>query len=198
MRAPISCRIGLDRAGRGAITFRPASFGPASLPALAAAGLDAASCGGRTGALSRPEPAPDHAASRDQLFVGVTPWGRAVATRGGDVCRKALPQARAKARPGHSRPPPRRSWPAPRRRAGGGAGARVRALFQPGGHRSVRRGRMGDAVGGHRQREGGARLRAARRRDPAVLVAAGHQHRGVEVLPRPDRHARSASGASSS
>ena len=44
-------------------------------------------------------------------------------------------------------------------------------------------------VGGHRQRTRRGRLRAARRRDSEVLVAAGHQHRRLEVFPRPDRHA---------
>ena len=41
----------------------------------------------------------------------------------------------------------------------------------------------------HRQRTRRARVRAARRRVPEVLVAAGDQHRRLEVLPRPDRHA---------
>ena len=44
-------------------------------------------------------------------------------------------------------------------------------------------------VGRDRQRAGRGRLRAARRRDSEVLVAAGDQHRRLEVLPRPDRHA---------
>ncbi len=70
-----------------------------------------------------------------------------------------------------------------------GARARVPALFHAAWRRSVRRGRMGDPLGGDRQREGQGRLRAARRRDPEVLVAAGHQHRRLEVLPRPDRRA---------
>ena len=52
------------------------------------------------------------------------------------------------------------------------------------------------AVIGNETRRG--RLRAARRRDPGLLVAAGDQHRRVEVLPRPDRQRPSASGASSS
>ena len=38
--------------------------------------------------------------------------------------------------------------------------------------------------------KGQGRLRAARRRDSEVLVAAGDQHRRLEVFPRPDRHAR--------
>ena len=48
-------------------------------------------------------------------------------------------------------------------------------------------GRLRSAVIGNEKRRG--RLRAARRRDPEVLVAAGHQHRRLEVFPRPDRHA---------
>ncbi len=55
--------------------------------------------------------------------------------------------------------------------------------------RPVRRGRVGDPFGDHRQREGRGRLRAARRRDPEVLVADGDQRRRLEVLPRHRRHA---------
>ena len=72
------------------------------------------------------------------------------------------------------------------RGAGGRAGPRVRALFQPGRHRSVRRGRVGHALGRDRQREGRARLRTTGCRDAPVLVAAGDQHCRVEVLPRAD------------
>ena len=43
---------------------------------------------------------------------------------------------------------------------------------------------MGAAQRGHPGREGQGRLRAARRRDPRGLVAAGDQRRGLEVLPR--------------
>ena len=38
--------------------------------------------------------------------------------------------------------------------------------------------------------KGERRVRAARRRDPAVLVAAGDQHRRLQVFPRRHRHAR--------
>ena len=41
----------------------------------------------------------------------------------------------------------------------------------------------------HRQRARRGGVRAARRRDSEVLVAAGDQHRRLEVFPRPDRHA---------
>jgi hypothetical protein len=40
------------------------------------------------------------------------------------------------------------------------------------------------------EREGGGSLRAARGRDSPLLVAAGDQHRRLEVLPWADRHAR--------
>ena len=49
---------------------------------------------------------------------------------------------------------------------------------------------MGHPLGRHRQRERQRRLRAARRRNPEVLVAAGHQHRRLEILPRHDRDGR--------
>ena len=70
------------------------------------------------------------------------------------------------------------------------AGADVPALFHRSRSRSVRRGRMGAPRGRHRQRGRQCRVRAARRRDPEGVVAAGHQHRRLEVFPRPDRHAR--------
>ena len=54
------------------------------------------------------------------------------------------------------------------------------------------------AGGGDRQREGRGGLRAARRRSAEVLVAASHQHRRLEVLPRHASARRSASAASSS
>ena len=83
--------------------------------------------------------------------------------------------------------------PARRKSASDGGAPRTRArvpsLFHAAWRRSVRRGRMGDPLGRDRQREGQGRLRAARRRDPEVLVAAGDQHRRLEVLPRPDRDA---------
>ena len=44
-----------------------------------------------------------------------------------------------------------------------------------------------DAVIGNEK--GTGRLRAARRRDPEAVVAAGDQHRRLEVFPRPDRRA---------
>ena len=62
-------------------------------------------------------------------------------------------------------------------------------VLQPRRDRSVRRGRVGCQVGRHRQREGAGGLRAARRRDASLLVAAGNQHRRLEVFPRTDRHA---------
>ena len=49
---------------------------------------------------------------------------------------------------------------------------------------------MGPPLGRHRQREGQRRLRTARRRDPEVLVPAGHQYRCLEVFSRNDWHAR--------
>ena len=70
------------------------------------------------------------------------------------------------------------------------ARADVPTLFHRSRNRSVRRDRMGVPRRGHRQRKRRCRVRAARRRDPEVLVAAGHQHRRLEILPRPDRHAR--------
>ena len=80
------------------------------------------------------------------------------------------------------------SSPALRARVDPRAG--VRTLLQPRRHRPVRRSRMGHPVRRHRQREGPGRLRAARRRDAPLLVAAGHQHRRLEVLPRADWLAR--------
>ena len=62
-------------------------------------------------------------------------------------------------------------------------------VFQPRRDRSVRRGGVGRQVGRHRQREGPGGLRAARRRDAPLLVAAGDQHRRLEIFPRTDRDA---------
>ena len=56
--------------------------------------------------------------------------------------------------------------------------------------RPVRRGHVGAAIGRHRQRARRSGVRAARRRDSVLLVAAGDQHRRLEVFPRPNRHAR--------
>ncbi len=67
--------------------------------------------------------------------------------------------------------------------------SRIRAVFHEGWCGSVRRDRVGAAGGRHRERAWRGRVRAARRRVSEVLVAAGDQHRRVEVLPRPDRHA---------
>ena len=93
----------------------------------------------------------------------------------------ADPASRARDRADLPGPPPRnRRCP----------GSRFPALFHAAGRRSVRRGRVGDPLGRHRQRKGQGRLRTARRRDPEVLVAAGHQHRRLEVFPRPDGLAR--------
>ena len=70
------------------------------------------------------------------------------------------------------------------------ARAGIPALLYVARRRPVRRGHLGAAVGRHRQRARRGGVRAARRRNPFVLVAAGDQHRRLEVFPRADRHAR--------
>ncbi len=77
--------------------------------------------------------------------------------------------------------------PRARKVAAPAAGLAVPAILHRRGRGSVRRNRMGGARGRHRQRARRRGVRAARRRDSQELVAAGHQHRGVEVFPRSAR-----------
>ena len=70
------------------------------------------------------------------------------------------------------------------------ARAGIPALLYAARRRPVRRGHLGAAIGRHRQRARRSGVRAARRRNPFVLVAAGDQHRRLEIFPRADRHAR--------
>ena len=77
-------------------------------------------------------------------------------------------------------------------------GLEFERYFATGRRGSVRRDRVGAALGRHRQRTRRARVRAARRRVSEVLVAAGHQHRRLQVFPRADRHAGARALASSS
>ena len=84
---------------------------------------------------------------------------------------------------------------------GGRRGARAwstRGCSRRPGRDPVRRGRVGAPRRRHRERARRGRVRAARRRGAEVLVAAGDQHRRVEVLPRRRSARRSASGASGS
>ncbi len=69
-------------------------------------------------------------------------------------------------------------------------GTGVCPLFHASRSRPVRRDHLGATLGRHRQRARRSGVRAARRGDSLVLVAAGDQHRRLEVFPRADRDTR--------
>ena len=75
---------------------------------------------------------------------------------------------------------------APGRKAAAPPGLTFPRFFTEAGRRSVRRGRMGTARRADRQRAGRTGIRAAGRRDSEILVAAGHQHRRLQIFPRAD------------
>ena len=93
-------------------------------------------------------------------------------------CREAQPSVRALARPTPNLPSPLRA-----------PGLEFERFFSRDGidpFDEVEWETRSAVIGNEK---GAGRLRAARRRDAALLVAAGHQHRRLEVLPRADRHA---------